>query len=160
MDERTVRPLTKSDLPAMLHLCQSNPQYYAHMGQRLTLEELEDDLTALPPGKTMKDKHFVGVWQQKSLVALLDLVTGYPTEDTAYIGWFMVDARWQGRGLGSRLIGRLLERLAEAGYTRIRLAYVKGNEQSRRFWEKNGFAPTGQEKTMATYTAVVMEKNG
>ena len=38
MDERTVRPLTKSDLPAMLHLCQSNPQYYAHMGQRLTLE--------------------------------------------------------------------------------------------------------------------------
>lgn len=47
-DGFVLRPLTRDDLPAMLHLCQGNPQYFQHMGQPLTLEGLEGDLTALP----------------------------------------------------------------------------------------------------------------
>ena len=40
---------------------------------------------------------------------------------------------------------------------KIRLAYVLGNPQSKRFWEKNGFRPTGEEKDMGSYRAVCME---
>lgn len=156
-DGFVLRPLTKDDLPAMLRLCQGNPQYYRHMGQPLTLEGLERDLTALPPGKTLQEKHFEGIWQDGQLVALQDWIEGYPREDTAYIGWFILDAEHQGQGVGSVLVQWLLERISAMGFARIRLAYVKGNEQSQRFWLKNGFLPTGEEKPNETYTAVLME---
>ena len=51
----------------------------------------------------------------------------------------------QGRGEGSVLIGAVLRRLKELGYTRVGLAYAKGNPQSAAFWRKNGFHPTGRE---------------
>lgn len=159
-DNFVLRPLTRDDLPAMLHLCQGNPQYFQHMGQPLTLKGLEGDLTALPAGKTLQDKHFEGIWQGERLAAMQDWIEGYPREDTAYIGWFILDADYQGRGLGSALVQRLLDRISARGFARIRLAYVRGNEQSCRFWLKNGFLPTGEEKPNETCTAVLMERAG
>mgnify|MGYP000597566553 CR=1 FL=1 len=78
------------------------------------------------------------------MIALLDLIAGYPEPDTAWIGWLILDQSCQGRGLGSRLVEALLEGLSEAGFARVKLAYIKGNPQSRHFWQKNGFALTGQ----------------
>lgn len=156
-DGFVLRLLTRDDLPAMLRLCRGNLQYFQHMGQPLTLEGLERDLTALPPGKTLQNKHFEGIWQDGQLVALQDWIEGYPQSDTAYIGWFILDADRQGRGMGSALVQWLLERIRTLGFARVRLACVKGNEQGQRFWQKNGFLPTGEEKPNATYTAVLME---
>lgn len=158
-DDFALRPLTKDDLPAMLRLCRGNPQYFQHMGQPLTLKGLEGDLTALPPGKALQDKHFEGIWQGERLAAMQDWIEGYPREDTAYIGWFILDAEHQGQGVGSALVQRLLERISAMGFARVRLAYAKGNEQSRRFWLKNGFLPTEEEKPNETYTAVLMERS-
>lgn len=156
-DGFVLRPLTRDDLPAMLHLCQGNPQYFQHMNQPLTLEGLERDLTALPAGKTLQDKHFEGIWQDGQLVALQDWIEGYPREDTAYIGWLILDTDYQGRGMGSALVQWLLERISAMGFARVRLACAKGNKPSQRFWLKNGFVPTGEEKEKETFTAVLME---
>ena len=48
-----VRQLGEEDFPAILALYQSNPQYFAPMGQEPPQGGLEEDLAALPPGKTM-----------------------------------------------------------------------------------------------------------
>ena len=48
--------------------------------------------------------------------------------------------------------------LKELGYTRVGLAYAKGNPQSAAFWRKNGFHPTGREVPAEGYTAVVLER--
>lgn len=112
----------------------------------------------LPPGKTAADKHFFGFFDGERLAAIADCITGYPDERTLYIGLFMVDAAYQGRGLGSRLVCGIVSRAAQAGFSRARLAYVKGNAQSAAFWRKNGFLATGIEADQGRYTAVVLEK--
>mgnify|MGYP004579899801 CR=1 FL=1 len=153
----TVRALTEADMPEMYALCAGNPLYYEHFGSPLTWESLHSDLTALPPGTTPEQKYFVGLRRNGKLIALLDLICDYPAPGTAYIGWFILAAEVQGQGIGSRLIKQLCDMLSASGIKKIRLAYVLGNPQSKRFWEKNGFRPTGEEKDMGSYRAVCME---
>ena len=44
------------------------------------------------------------------------------------------------------------------GYEKVRLAYMKGNMQSRSFWRKCGFTETGVEKENEQGIAVIMER--
>ena len=74
----------------------------------------------------------------------MDLILGYPQEQTAFIGFFMVAAAHQGTGLGSALVGEAMEYLRSLGYTTLRLGVDKGNPQSFAFWSKNGFQVTGE----------------
>ena len=154
----TVRALTEADIPEMYALCAGNPLYYEHFGAPLTQESLRADLTALPPGTAPEQKHFVGLWRDNKLIALLDLICDFPAPGTAYIGWFILAAGVQGQGVGSQLIAQLCTALTAAGMKKIRLAYVQTNPQSKRFWAKNGFSPTGEESDMGSYRAVLMER--
>lgn len=92
------------------------------------------------------------------LAAVLDLIDGYPSAETAYIGLFMVDGRFSGQGIGSHLVEELLEELKTAGFSRVRLAYQKANPQSTRFWTKNGFQPV-EEKPHPYGTMLVAVRN-
>jgi len=153
-----VRRLTEADVPAILDLARGNPTYYQHMGCEPTSENITHDLTALPPRKTLDDKYFLGYFQDRRLIAVLDLIVRYPNEDTAFIGWFILERTAQGVGLGSALVAELLDFLRTEGFRYVRLGRAKGNPQSQRFWEKNGFTPTGVETDGGGYTIVVMER--
>lgn len=153
-----VRPFTEADIPIILALCRGNPTYYRHMRMEPSTENLREVFTALPPGKGMEDKYFLGFYREERLAALLDLVTAYPDKETAFIGWFMVEKSLQGAGLGSAMAADLLACLRDAGFRRVRLGYVKGNRESEGFWLKNGFCPTGQESEGEGYIVVVLEK--
>lgn len=156
-----IRRLTEEDLPQLLELARSNPVYYEHMHLQPTLENLREDLTALPQNreKTLDDKYFLGYYQKERLLAVLDLIAGYPTEDTAFIGWFMVEKAAQGSGLGTALIEELLDALGAAGFRHVRLGRVKGNPESEGFWRKNRFLPTGAETDAGAYTIVVLQRD-
>ena len=41
----------------------------------------------------------------------------------------------------------------------MRLGYIKGNQESERFWTKNNFIPTGIESETDYYTIVVMQRD-
>lgn len=149
----SVRPLGEKDLDAILALCAGNPLFYRYHPPAATRESVLADLAALPPGKTMADKLFLGFFAPDAhpapaapgqLTALLDLILGYPRPGTAFIGLFMVDGRRQGRGLGSAIIADCAAALAAHGFDTVRLAVDEGNPQSAAFWAKNGFAPTGE----------------
>ena len=127
----TVRQLMETDVDAMLALCSGNPQFYRYHPPMATKASILDDLQAVPPGKTLSDKYFIGFYDGETLAAMMDLITGYPNPATAFIGLFMVDAAQQGRGTGS-------------AFKTLRLAIDEGNPQSKAFWQKNGFALTGQ----------------
>lgn len=136
-----VAPLTEAELPAVLQLCRTNPFYYEKIGEVPSREGLLEELRLLPPGCSPGQKHFLGYYDGAGLMAILDLVDGYPTPDTAYLGLFMVDGARSGKGLGTALIGELCEALRQAGFHSVRLAYGKNNSQAARFWIKNGFTP-------------------
>lgn len=140
-----VRPLTASDADAILTLCAENEQFYLYHPPLATKESVLEDLSALPPGKSAADKHYLGFFDGETLVAVLDLILDYPQEGTAYLGFFMTKKAVQGRGIGSALIGELLNELRKADCKKARLAVDRGNPQSKAFWEKNGFALTSEE---------------
>ncbi|MDE7220365.1 MAG: GNAT family N-acetyltransferase [Oscillospiraceae bacterium] len=153
-----VRRITEEDLPELLSLAQGNPTYYEHMYTKPLLEDLQNDLTKLPPRTTPEDKYFLGFYRDGRLCAALDLILHYPNPETAFIGWFILRKDLQGRGTGTAVISELLAFLKEHGFSSVRLGYVKGNPESRAFWEKNQFTPTGIEPEGDGYTIVVMER--
>lgn len=151
-----VRKLTEADLEQVLALYQTNPLYFEHFPPLPSLESLANDLVDCPPGKSLSDKYFLGFWEHNRLVAILDLIDGYPTAEIAYIGLFMVDANLSGQGLGSRIMAELLPQLA-TWFKKVRLGYVESNSQSSYFWSKVGFYPTGEIKEMAGRRIVLSE---
>ncbi|WNO79123.1 GNAT family N-acetyltransferase [Streptococcus suis] len=107
-----VRKITEADLEQVLALYQTNPLYFEYFPPLPSLESLANDLVECPPGKELSDKYFLGFWDKDQLLSVLDLIDGYPTEDTAYIGLFMVDSKLADQGLGSKIIAELLSQLA------------------------------------------------
>lgn len=105
----------------------------------------------------MDDKFFVGFYEAEQLVALLDLIVGYPDAETAYIGWFMMRAELQGKGIGSSIVAEILSFLEKEHFCCVELGYIKGNEQAEHFWRKNGFSATGTEVRTENYTIVKMQ---
>lgn len=156
--EFAVRELLAQDTPEMLRLARSNPLYYQYMRPEATPENLMADLTALPPRRTMADKHFFGWFEGERLVAMMDLICRHPAPDMAFIGWFIVDGARQGCGLGRRLVARVLTMLKEQGVTEIRLGRIEGNPQSERFWHACGFEENGLGYDTEDYHVVVMKK--
>ena len=154
-----VRKLEQRDIEAVYGLCQSNPQFYEFHPPFVTRESILEDMAALPPGKTMADKYFMGFWKEGVLVAILDLIVNYPRDRMAYIGLFMTDAVCQNRGVGSEIIQELASALTVSGFDKIRLAIDEGNPQSEAFWLKNHFVKTGEIYPSETSSYFPMERS-
>ena len=153
------RILTEEDIPQIYNLLLGNPLYYQHCPPEPTYESICQDMKALPPRKEAKDKYYGGLFDGEYLVAVLDLITGYPSETTLFIGFFMMNREEQGKGLGTEIITELCNNVHSQGFTHIRLGYVKGNLQSEAFWLKNGFEKTGIETQTEEYTIVILERD-
>ena len=156
--EFAVRELTATDAPQMLRVASSNPLFYRYMRPDPTLENLAADLTALPPRRTLADKHFFGWFDGDDLVGMMDLISHHPKPDMAFIGWFILDGARQSRGLGRRLVADVLAMLRAEGVTEVRLGRIEGNPQSEHFWHVCGFAENGLGYDTDGYHVTVMAK--
>ena len=158
----TVRQLSDDDIPLIFALCEKNTQFYEHCPPFVTPESIRADLQAMPLRKTgqEQDKYYLGYFDEtKRLVAVMDLIDHYPTEQSCFIGFFMMERDLQGTGIGSKIITELCGYLTEQAYKFIRLGYVDGNRQSEAFWKKNRFTDTGWRNYTEDYTVVVMNRS-
>lgn len=156
-----VRMLIERDIPLILRLCEKNTQFYEHCPPFVTEESIRDDMCALPKRKMdePQDKYYLGFFDDaEQLVAVMDFIDHYPTEQSCFIGFFMMERSVQGHGIGSRIITELCVYLHSLGYEYIRLGYVDGNKQSESFWKKNQFTDTGLRNHTQDYTVVVMNR--
>ena len=135
----TVRKLEESDADSILALCRQNTQFYEYCEAEPTREQVLNDLKITPPGIGLSDKYYIGFYEQDILIAVMDLIDGYPEPDVAYIGFFMMNKDLQGQGIGSAVIQEAAAYLKEKDKTAIQLAIDKENPQSSHFWKKNGF---------------------
>ncbi len=156
--EFAVRELTQADVPDMLRVAKNNPLFYQYMRPDPTAENLAADLTALPPRRTLADKHFFGWFEGERLVAMMDLIARHPKPYMAFIGWFILDGARQGNGLGRRLVRDVLAMLKAEGVAEVRLGRIEGNPQSEHFWHVCGFAENGLGYDTEDYHVVVMAK--
>ena len=153
-----IRFLKTEDIDTILELCSQNKLFYQYHPPFATKESIMEDMQALPPGKDEKDKFYVGYFDGNQLVAVLDLILGYPNEITAYIGFFMMNKEYQGKGIGTQIIRECAEYLKELRFGKIGLAIDKGNPQSEAFWMKNRFVKTGQEVPNEHSSYISMER--
>ena len=149
-----VKLLSDKDVAAVYNLCSKNTPYYDFCPPFVTPESIEADMAALPPGKTANDKFYLGYFDNDNLTAVMDLILGYPDEETAYVGFFMTDVSVQGKGVGSAIISEMSQFICSQGYSDIQLGWVKDNPQAEHFWHKNGFRETGKLYDMDDYTVV------
>ncbi len=154
----SVRKMTDRDIERIYALSLGNPMFYRYCPPEVTRESIRRDLKVLPPRTMPEDKFYVGFFAGETLVAVMDLIVRYPNADTAFIGLFMMDKAFQGRGIGSQIIRECFDYLLELGFSAVRLCFAKGNPQSEAFWRKNGLERTGLEVPYENYTAVVMER--
>lgn len=135
----SVRKLNLEDVEMLYTFCKCNVQYYEYCGKDISPELIEDDLIVLPPGIPMEQKYYIGFFDKNVLVAVMDLIIGYPNSNSVYIGFFMMDRELQGIGIGSLIIFEVLHYLKKRGFEMCRLGIDKANPQSNYFWRKNGF---------------------
>ena len=96
--------LTHQNIDEIYELCLGNPLYYDYCPPIITKKQILADMKALPPYKTYEDKYYIGFYQNNQLIAVLDLILKYPDSNTAFIGFFMMHSKQQGKGKGSSLI--------------------------------------------------------
>lgn len=158
LSDYKARALHEGDIDTIFSLCSSNSLFYQYHPPFVTKESILEDMQALPPNKEFDDKFYFGFFRDEKLVAIMDLVLGYPNDRTAFIGFFMVDAEYQGKGVGSQIIEHCVSVIKQAGFEFIRLGIDKGNPQSERFWTKNKFNKTGEVREQEHRIILLMER--
>ena len=116
-----IRKMEDSDAEEILNLCNENTQYYESCGKQPSKELILSDLHITPPGISEADKHYIGFFEKEKLIAVMDLIDGYPESDTAFIGFFMMRKDAQGRNIGSSIISEAAGYLKRTGKKRIML---------------------------------------
>lgn len=154
----SVRRMEQEDVDIIYELSVGNPMFFQYCPPDITRDSILSDMKALPPHCTYEMKYYMGFFEKDKLIAIMDLVAGYPRADVVYIGLFMVNKEVQGKGIGSEIIRESLQYLKKCNFSSVQLAYAKGNPQSEAFWKKNGFTATGKETDNGEYFAVSMER--
>lgn len=154
-----VRKITKEDISDVYRLCKGNLKYYEYIHEIPTVESLTEVISIMPEGTDPKDKYFVGFYENDKLIALMDLITGYPEKDDAFIGWLIVDGQMQGQGIGSRIFADVRASMKAQGYDYISLGCVKDNKEAYAFWRAQGFAPVGEEIDNGEYVVIKMARS-
>lgn len=135
-----VRRLDRNDVDMIYDMSCKNDIFYKYHPPFVTKESIIEDMKALPPRKNYRDKYYLGFFDKNLLVANMDLILAYPTEEIAFVGLFMMNVQYQNKGIGSNIIGDTCNYLKQLGYKKVRLGVDKGNSQSYAFWSKNRFS--------------------
>ena len=158
--EYKVKRITRSDISNVYDLAKANTKYYSYMNTEPSPDSLTEVISEVPDGAGETDKFFVGFYDKDDkLTAVMDLITGYPEKDDAFIGWFMVDAELQGKGIGSQIFADVRAAMKAQNYDKLSLECASCNGEAIDFWSSQGFAITGKEKDRGDYTAVTMERD-
>ncbi|MFC4787143.1 GNAT family N-acetyltransferase [Nocardioides sp. MAHUQ-72] len=144
-----LRRLTVRDAAAVQAIVEADPGYSERVsGRPAGPREGRALLLGRPPGFPADRKIVLGAYaeeQPDELVAVVDLLVGWPKPTCAHVGLLQVRAASHGRGVGRRVHEQLL---AEVGrwpeVDTLRAAIVETNaEVAEPFWQAMGYRPTG-----------------
>lgn len=149
-----IRPLTDSDLPAILAVYQQCEDFLA-LGPNpsASLEMIASDRAL----SASQNGHFCGlIGDGGSLLGIFDFIpAGFNHQpDCAFIELLMVAAPYRAQGLGAQALLWLENELRCAGIRLLQAAVQVNNPAALRFWENQGFVRIGpaQAQTDGTVT--------
>jgi len=155
-----VRRLTEADITDVVLLMRSNRRHWRKMGVKPSRSRLTEIISSVPGATGGEDSYFVGFYDDDAdLVAVLDLICGYPEPDDAFIGWFMVDDAQQGRGVGSAIFADVRASMKAQGYDHLEVRCPKESAPSLAFWHAQGFELDGTQSDGGGYTVVGLQRD-
>jgi ribosomal protein S18 acetylase RimI-like enzyme len=145
-----LRAVEPDDVDAVQELIESDPGYTERITGYPPGSSDAQSLLMMRPESIPEDAKLVlGAWENDELVAVVDLLRGYPNESTAFIGLLEVHGKHQRRGLGAAAYG-LVEQYVAGTWPeveKLRLAVVDTNaDTAAKFWVAMGFRQTGEAK--------------
>ena len=69
-----IKKMGEEDVSGILKLENSNPLYFAYCPPKPCRETVLNDLKALPEGKSLEDKFYIGFFENDSLIAIMDFI--------------------------------------------------------------------------------------
>jgi len=147
LNKYSLKKMDKDNAKEILELYESNPEYFEYCPPSPSIEGIIEELHELPPDTEKDNKYYLGIYDHDKLIGVIDLITNYPNEETAFIGLFMLHGNLQNKGLGSKLIEDFLQKLKNENYIYCRLAYIVGNTKAQNFWTNHQFKPIKQTKS-------------
>jgi ribosomal protein S18 acetylase RimI-like enzyme len=137
----TVRRLEEKDAAALQALCEACADYHVLVeGRPARPDEARHLMAELPPGKTLTDKFFFGLFTPRPrLCGALDLLRDYREPGEWYLGLLLLEPGARGHGLGERVLRAAEDWVRSQGARRMRLAVAEQNEGGQRFWERQGY---------------------
>ena len=155
--EYEAREVGGSDVTDVMLLARSNRRYWREAGEKPTQKAVTSIIETVPEGA--EAKHFVGFYDEYGLlVAVMDLILGYPDHGSALIRWFTVAADLQRQGVGSQIFADVRAALSAQGYAHIELVAPARAEEVIAFWTAQGFEQVG-EATEGTHPRVTMARD-
>jgi ribosomal protein S18 acetylase RimI-like enzyme len=139
--EYSIRLAAPGDEARIQALLESDPAYFGvTQGAPPSPTEAKDQLSDLPAGKEYRDKLVYAIFDcDETLVALVDLVRGYPDDETWFLGLLFVAPACRNTGLGSRPLDAIFAEIKQQGARAIRLGVVRGNVRARALYDRSGF---------------------
>lgn len=130
----------------MQHLLERCSDYYElHEGWPTPADAGEYELTFVPPGRRLEDMFLLALEDDGgTLHAVAQLLRHCPKPDTWWIGLLVVAPELRSQGLGAVLLQQVIDAAAADGVTAIWLSVSVNNPRGARFWEAEGFRPTGE----------------
>ncbi len=158
--EFNVRRITEAEISEVYRLYRENRRYYRKQNTKPSRRDLTEVISEVPEGTAPECKHFVGFYDgEERLTAILDLITGYPEKDDAFIGWFMVDAGRQRQGIGSQIFADVRAAMSGQGFDFLSVGVSRENTDAIDFWQKQGFTFSGREMEWSGRSVALMERS-
>ena len=96
-------------------------------------------LTGRPPGITLEHKFVFGILRGAELVAVVDLLEGFPVVSEWYVGLLLVLPEMRQQKVGSAIWQAMESWVRSRGARCARLLVQDQNPRAARFWRSHGF---------------------
>lgn len=142
---------------------QFNDYYFSKTTEiKPSLKDVIKDSLALPPNVSTKQKKYCLLKYEGAYVGVIDLIENFPNYGTNFIGLFMIDAKYQGKGYGTKIIDELFKLFKHEDVKKVRLAVILENKKALNFWKKQHFSIIEEKEIQLTDSlskkGIVMEK--
>ena len=137
----TTRILTHEDLPRLMDFYDTCTEYTALLSGEITPSDVlaHELLEECPEGRGPEHKSVGGIFEEGGdLVGVLDLIQGYPTEETWFLGLLLLHPRIRGGGLGAQVLDAVKREIPRHGGQKLRLAVLHNNPRALHFWKNQG----------------------
>ncbi|KRL86735.1 GNAT family N-acetyltransferase [Ligilactobacillus apodemi] len=115
-----VKLLTVADIDEIYALqAKHHTHHKLYLGRRVTKEDVLEDLTSLPPKAVPDQKFYLGFYQAKQLVAVVDLILDYPSSTCAWLGLIMIKKELVRQGIATKIMHALKGALKREGYQEL-----------------------------------------